>query len=591
MTEVKSGVLAIEIEPSLTAELEVDTSPSFTAAAEQLVRHNYPVLLVGLRKGKVGEVEAFLGRLPHSPAIIIVHEKVEPAQLTQLLVHQSVFGMCSTHDYKTTSELVHKAVIHAQQKDQDSQLLQLFEAQNERLRKLSQDLESRVEKREQSLKKAHEKLMLQSSRLEGLLRALMALQKARSIREMEQLLKTALNFILNVTTVRIHHRANIQALPQNELIYSADLTLDGRTLGHITFVRDEIPFLRDEKVFLDQVSETIALAMDRLAKLELVENLKAQWEATFDAITHPLALVDESYSVIRSNEGYKKLATDPSSAPCFTRAFGRDSVCTGCRLGESFELNHGSKIYSVFSQKLLPSGHYLVLYRDITEERALERQIFESAKLAEMGTIGSSIAHELNNPLGGMISFLQLIKSDLIGNEPHFEDIAEMEKGAQRCKEIIQNLLGFSRKQEASDPEPFDLRDAITQALKITDLQTRSRGIRVEALWGSEPAVVSGHLKLFSQALCHLLQNAAEAVQLKYGRAQLSQGHITVQLKRQPSEFEIWITDNGASPQGVPQMGVPLAQQLIKIHGGRLEIPTENPTGRASIKVVVPRSA
>src|SRR6185312_3827248 len=146
----------------------------------------------------------------------------------------------------------------------------------------------------------------------------------------------------------------------------------------------------------------------------------------------------------------------------------------------------------------------LVLLRDITDEIRYERRILEASKLAELGTIGSSIAHELNNPLGGMLSFLQLILMDLKKNEPYYSEIKEMEQAVLRCRDIVQNLLSFARKQDIGEFSVVDLRTVIDRSVKLIELQSKSKGIAI-ALAFKEAAQIRGNINALSQALCNVL--------------------------------------------------------------------------------------
>src|SRR5690606_23702095 len=91
--------------------------------------------------------------------------------------------------------------------------------------------------------------------------------------------------------------------------------------------------------------------------------------------------------------------------------FRRDKVVK--RQSRTFEISIQASPIEVQDQEVI-----LVLMRDITSRLVLERKIVESSKQAELGLIGSSIAHELNNPLGGILSFVQLIRMDLNEKSP-----------------------------------------------------------------------------------------------------------------------------------------------------------------------------
>ena len=199
--------------------------------------------------------------------------------------------------------------------------------------------------------------------------------------------------------------------------------------------------------------------------------------------------------------------------------------------------------------------------------------------MAELGLIGSSIAHELNNPLGGMLNFLQLIKMDLDGNEPWFEDIDEMEKGAQRCRDIIESLLGFTRKSPGDLMEKIDLRDVINQALNIIELQTRARGIKVIKEMPLDPAFTLGHTNALVHAVIELLKSGTGFM-----------GEIQVKLSLQDQWNVVEIRDNepNQDPLINSSLGVTLAHKIVNDHGGRLELNTTQAVGHCS-KVYIPR--
>jgi signal transduction histidine kinase len=406
-------------------------------------------------------------------------------------------------------------------------------------------------------------------------------------------------------------------------VHSAALMRGKETLGVIYFARHaEHPFKRDENGFLGQIADAVALAIDRLTKLEQSETLKHQWEATFDAILDPVSLITDDFTVVRINRRFaERSGAEPEKVigrKCFEALFGRTQPCEGCEVvakGANFRLKPArtvglsgvqqNAIFDVFSQEIQfkPEGRALFvnMYHDVSAQLRFERQILESAKMAELGTIGSSIAHELNNPLGGMLSFLQLIKMDLKGDEPWFADIDEMEKGARRCRDIVQSLLGFTRKSSPDIVETIDLREVIEQALKITELQTRSMGISVVHDLPIDAVEMRGQFNQMAQALRNFLQNAQEAIaeRIKASKDKGTKypGEIKITLRREASWNVIEILDNGAGFDPLvaeqiydpmyttkatghnPGLGLTVAQQIIRDHGGSLEISSTKGAG------------
>ena len=170
---------------------------------------------------------------------------------------------------------------------------------------------------------------------------------------------------------------------------------------------------------------------------QITEALKEQWEATFNSMSDPVVLIDDNYDIIQSNKALedrlREQGKEQTSRKCYKVLFNRDEPCPGCQRGRNFRTQSqgASRTFEVYSQSLVLDSDqpsvFVNLYHDITNQLKMERQILESAKMAELGTIGSSIAHELNNPLGGILSFTQLIKMDMRPDHPLYPDIVEME--------------------------------------------------------------------------------------------------------------------------------------------------------------------
>jgi signal transduction histidine kinase len=259
-------------------------------------------------------------------------------------------------------------------------------------------------------------------------------------------------------------------------------------------------------------------------------------------------------------------------------------------------------IYQVFSQvagERAEAPAYVNLYRDVAAQLRLESQILESAKMAELGTIGSSIAHELNNPLGGMLSFLQLIKMDLKGSEPWAKDVEEMEMGAKRCRDIVQNLLGFARKSspEGEGEGDVDMREVASQALKIAELQTRAMGVAMRVSLPDAPAIARGQFNLLAQAMRFFLQAAQEAIAARARREGPARfrGEISLSLSLLEKSILIEIADNGwredaAGEGAAPDLGLVVALEIVRGHGGNAEIQGGRGLG-AIAKISLPRPA
>lgn len=524
--------------------------------------------------------------------IAIVPEDFSAHQLARLHEEFSFFRIMSSFQDPDVETHLFSALEEANQQKQDNDLALLIREQTGQLKKLQIELEERVQKRTKFLTEARRKLFFTNSRIEGFKRALMAVHQASSVVEIEQLLNESMAATVQTSWIRLfyHPQDDLFAKQvQSQLSFTqlqVPLFTHHEKVGSIFFLRAHgHPFTREEIDFLNRVAEAVALALDRIQKLKESESLKEQWEATFNSMSDPVVLIDTNYDIIQSNKALEERLRSQgkiqTSHKCYQVLFNREEPCPGCLRGSNFRMQSRSSTplsYEVYSQSLLLDSEkppfFVNLYHDITQQLKMERQILESAKMAELGTIGSSIAHELNNPLGGILSFTQLIKMDMSPDNPHYPDIVEMEAGVQRCKEIVQNLLGFTRNPNADHEGDVSLKEVCLRALKIVELQTKSQGVEVKIHFPGEDMMVRGHLNLLAQGLKNVLQNAIDHVTERARHEKGFQAILDLEISAAPDVAHILIKDNGA-PEKNPSLpmglGVSVASQIFRDHEANLE--------------------
>jgi two-component system NtrC family sensor kinase len=532
--------------------------------------------------------------LDHNPAaqwIAVVPNGFAPEQLADIHELYPLFRVITSYQETDIEAHFFSALEEVNRQKQDKNLGKLIQDQKDQLMRLREDLEQRVEKRTKFLTEARRKLYQTNVRIEGLKDALMAVHKAGSLVEIEKLLNESMATTVQTSWIRIFFapQDNLFA-EQVELKLSftqqrVPLFREHEKIGSIFFMRaPDHPFLRDEVDFLNRVAEAVSLALGRIQKLEESEELKKQWEATFNAVSDPVTIIDNNYDIIQANSAITShhAAGTVIGKKCYEVLYGRTSPCVDCQRGKNFRLDHEeaktAKFFDVYSQSLSLEPQkppvYVNIYHDITRRLEMEKQLLETAKLAELGTIGSSIAHELNNPLGGILSFTQLIKMDLPKDHPLYPDILEMEAGSLRCKDIIQNLLGFTRNPNVDEITDIDLRDVIKRAYKIMELQIKSQAIDVTLNLPDNTFPARGHLNLLSQAIKNILQSAYDSI---LAQRKLSgkdfKGTLDVTLQLTTDKYLVSVKNNGiAYEKESAGLGIPVASQIVEDHGGRLEI-------------------
>ncbi len=615
MSTLTSSVLLVEHPQPENVTFGSDFT-NLSDALSNIENGQYSVVALPIIEKKIDELSQLLSgiqRKDPDTLNILVYDGAPSEKIIQLMALGEVYRLVESYHSEDFEKAVQESLEQYNLKKQNEQMLKLVQEQNERLTKLSQDLESRVSKRQKSLRQSQQRLLETNQRVIALHNTLLVVYRSKSITEMENQVTEALNTVLDLSWIKIvFSQAQEQSLNRiNSQQFSTlrvPLFKSNDHIGAIYFARKpQQPFLKDETNFLKQVAEGVSLAIDRTSKLQQSETLKQQWETTFDAISSPVSLITEDYIVSRANKAFADRSHQEIGKilgkKCYAVLFDRKDVCRNCKLGKSFKLKALDKdegvqqIYRVQSQSLpfrfADKKVFFNIYSDQSEQLRLEQQVLESAKLAELGTIGSSIAHELNNPLGGMLNFIQLIKMDLDGSEDFYADIEEMEKGAEKCKEIIQNLLGFTRRADLNEYKENDVREIVEQALKITEIQTRALGIKTFTEEPKDAVLFKVQFNLLSQAIRNILQNAQEAIIERKSIDTSFEGVISVSISETARGIFISISDNGIplAPDSVDQIfnplfttkgeshtgiGLSITQQIIESLGGRIEVETKD---------------
>ncbi|MBU0616984.1 MAG: cache domain-containing protein, partial [Planctomycetes bacterium] len=229
-------------------------------------------------------------------------------------------------------------------------------------------------------------------------------------------------------------------------------------------------------------------------------------------------------------------------------------------------------------------------------QAAMDRQ----QRLASLGQLAAGIAHEINNPLGGILTFATLMEEELPQDSPIRPDVEEVVRQADRCRRIVQELLEFSRQREAR-MAPHRLNDIVNRTLAILEKQASFHDINItRELDPDNPVAVVDDSQL-QQVFMNIILNAADAMGER-GNLAVTTGHDATN-----NEVFVRIADNGC---GIPEsmreaifdpffttkdpgkgtgLGLAVAVRIVQTHGGRLELDSEVGQG-STFTVVLPTS-
>jgi two-component system, NtrC family, sensor kinase len=640
---MKASVLLVGSPGSDQLLLGADLEPDLKSALLCLRTWAYPVLVVDMPDGAFNKTLAFLEALsaisPSSRVILLTHAAAT-TEMLDIFSTSQIFNFAKSWEDPQLQDYILTAVESHRDHEQNEYLVKALSDQNTTLLKLTSDLEARINRRATGLDEKRAELNEVTHQIAAVHQALIAVFRAESIPELERRISETLGPAFQIAWTRIRYNSqtdiNLKFQMTDSSSYQSDLIRGDMCVGQVTFGKTNGSFTRDEKRLLDQVVQSLNLILRRLERWLELERARIGWESTFDAIFEPLSVIDEDHTLIRVNKEFARAANISSEnavgRKCYEVLFDKESICSGCFLGQPFRLQLSktrSGTESVFEVSSQPAGSaqqtagadskgkiYLHLYRDISASLRAERLLVDSAKLAELGTISSSIAHELNNPLAGMLSYLQLIKMDLTkalqastqaaaaGDTQQTvqeleNDINEMEDSVRRCSAIVNSLLIYVRKSSDEPHETCSLVEAVLQAFQIVSLQTRAVGIRIgfEPTEAQKSLLTVGHLNLIAQIFCLVLQQTNSALQKRRFQAVKNDIHSSVMLSSNKDWLTIEITDTGdyisnsnraledeiASDERDPGA---LVRQLVQELDGTVEFFAETPVGRR-VKIVL----
>jgi two-component system NtrC family sensor kinase len=226
------------------------------------------------------------------------------------------------------------------------------------------------------------------------------------------------------------------------------------------------------------------------------------------------------------------------------------------------------------------------------ELRETQDLLLRSRSLAAIGSLGAGVAHEINNPLTGILGLSQLLLTDLPADHPATPMVKDVEEQAQRIQSIVANLLRLAQRQAGEDWRSLDLSRILDDALELCGPKTfRDARIAIDRRVVSPSPPMRGSAPQLQAAFMHLIQNARGAME---GRG----GTLTVETSV-PEErlLRLRITDTGRgiSADNLPRIfdpffttkarradtgiGLSVVHKIIEDHGGTIRVESEPERG------------
>jgi two-component system, NtrC family, sensor kinase len=243
----------------------------------------------------------------------------------------------------------------------------------------------------------------------------------------------------------------------------------------------------------------------------------------------------------------------------------------------------------------------VLLVQDITERKNLERELRQAEKMSAVGLLVSGVAHELNNPLAGVLGYAQL----LLRQEPAEgvrRGLDAIQREAERCKRIVQNLQTFARKHKPQEEETR-LNEILVTALDLRSYQLGLDNVRVVRELDGKLPPTRGDGHQLQQVFLNLIVNAHQAI-LSAGRG----GTLTLRSRRRGGDLIVEIQDDGPGipPENLSRifdpffttkevgqgtgLGLSICYGIVREHEGRI-LARNAPGGGAIFTVEIPLRA
>ena len=194
--------------------------------------------------------------------------------------------------------------------------------------------------------------------------------------------------------------------------------------------------------------------------------------------------------------------------------------------------------------------NFVSVNRDVTQEVALEAQLFQAQKMEAVGTLAGGIAHDFNNLLQVIQGYTEVLQGEVDRNKSSFEALLKIHRSAKRGAELTRQLLTFSRKVQ-SERRPLDLNREVEQVKKLLE-RTIPKMIEIELYLSEGPAVVSADPIQVEQAIMNLAVNAKDAmpeggkIVIETERVKLDDQFCKTHLGARPGEYVLLsISDTG----------------------------------------------
>jgi len=410
-------------------------------------------------------------------------------------------------------------------------------------------------------------------------------------------------------------RAAMEKLSAAGFFHVLPLKVEDKVVGCLAMGKkhDGSYFSREDWELLTTISGSAALALENAdlygretVRAMEMQRLKDYSENIIESLTVGVSVIDEAGLVIGWNRvleeqvGIRKKAAlgrtlQEVLGPTPYGALFPEEGQADFRLLSEITLETaggGKKVFDIARTPLLdnalqPYGT-IIVFEDITDKIRLQQQLLTSEKLASIGLLSAGVAHEINTPLTGISSYIQMLQKKL--TDTHYAQIlGKVEAQTDRVARIIKNLLNFARSPSEASFQRVDLKQSLEEILSLIDYKLKNMNIRLALELEPVPPINAQGERL-QQVFINIILNALDAMP--------QGGELRIRLSLEDGAEVVRISDTGTgikpehrsrifdpffTTKGVGKgtgLGLSISYAIVKEHDGRIDVQSE--VGRGS---------
>lgn len=356
------------------------------------------------------------------------------------------------------------------------------------------------------------------------------------------------------------------------------------------------------------ISTPVALALENaylydqatIRALEL-ERLKDYSQNIIESLTVGVAVLDEAGKIIGWNRVLEDIFSmkkdtvmesklmDVIGEKNFSAIFPSDTH-KDYRLLSEITLDMpsiGKKIFDIVKTPLLdnemnPYGT-IIVFEDITEKISLQQQLLTTEKLASIGLLSAGVAHEINTPLTGISSYVQILQKKLSAS-PHAKILDKIDTQTERVARIVKNLLNFARNPSESTFFKTDLRESLQSIISLIDYKLKNLNIGLEInlsplkpIWVQEERLQQVFINIILNAIDAMPRGGTLSLELaqldNLAVVKITDTGTGIEAQHLPHIFDPFFTTKGIG-KGTG-LGLSISYAIIQEHDGRITVDSE----------------